>query len=55
MIKIIIELPHNYEGWPRGRVKKLKKWLADLSALLSDGAFMNYTKRVEFQEEKKDG
>ena len=49
MIRIIIELPQNYSGWPNKRVKMLKKWLSELSCLLTDGSFMNYTKNVKFE------
>jgi len=48
-MKIIIELQDNYKHWPKGRIKKLNKWLNDLTLLMTDGSFMNYTKTVMFE------
>ena len=51
-MKIIIELHENYKHWPKGRITKLNKWLQDLTTLLVDGSFMNYTKTFTIEHER---
>ncbi len=53
-MKIIIELHDKYKNWPKPRIKKLNKWLNELSMLLSDGSFMNYTKTVTFEDDESE-